>query len=887
MEKTVIASSATLVSPDAFYTTDKYEKKQWYLDGSTMDSSLSIDVFSVWADYTGKGVKVGVIDSQIDFRHSDLKGAYDTSLDYNFALGTGNVSIDPANLPHLHGTAVAGIISAEGDNLVGTVGIASGATLVGYGIDYNKSTAVSDILAALDRSAELDVVNNSWSFSSNFADDFGRNPEYGAALLNPVMNGRDGLGTSLVFAAGNVGTGGSSNYHNFQNSPYTIAVGAVDPNGAASSFTSVGANVLISAAGRDVFTTTLNERWDHFNGTSFAAPAVSAAIALMLEANPELGYRDVQEILAYSARREGLSDTVTFNDGWTTNGATNFNGGGLHFSDAFGYGFLNVHDAVRLAETWTDQQTYANLASVSKTVTTNKTLVAGKTDMIAVDLVIDKAMSVEHVQLSMDLRWTETGNLDVYLVSPEGTKVRLMYDLPGTDRVGNVRDFTFSSVASMGEMAKGTWTLEIHNRNPDAVLKSGDPMSGTLSDVTLTVLGNATDLDDDTYVYTDELGLLYDGADLAERSVLRDTDGGTDTLNAAAITSGSTIDLSGKSATKLAGVTIAMDASIENAFTGDGNDTVRGSNAANVIGTGRGNDTIYFSFGNDVLDGGAGQDTLVIDATLGSLTGGLAADGTLHISARAGEVTSVANVETFVLANGIYSFAQLSAALGDAPVDAPVDTVPVDTVPVDGTPDALAPADPAPEAPAPEEPVAEEPVANEPAATPPADEGRADYATYLTGTNGDDSLEGGEGADHISGGAGNDRLEGNAGADMLLGGAGNDVLKGSDGNDWLYGGEGSDRLYGGDGADTFVLDFADIGNIDTIFDFDTAEGDRILLTGVGADDMSGAEFTLTEAGTTMILQMTLNGSTHDVVRLRGYGELDLSMAETDLGLLCA
>ena len=122
---------------------------------------------------------------------------------------------------------------------------------------------------------------------------------------------------------------------------------------------------------------------------------------------------------------------------------------------------------------------------------------------------------------------------------------------------------------------------------------------------------------------------------------------------------------------------------------------------------------------------------------------------------------------------------------------------------------------------------------------------------------------------------------------MLLGGAGNDVLKGSDGNDWLYGGEGSDRLYGGDGADTFVLDFADIGNIDTIFDFDTAEGDRILLTGVGADDMSGAEFTLTEAGTTMILQMTLNGSTHDVVRLRGYGELDLSMAETDLGLLCA
>ena len=783
------------------------------------------------------------------------------------------------------------------------VGIAWDSNLVGLAIDYSSSGATDQIVAALNRAVDLDVVNNSWSFVSNLADDFGKNPVYGAALEHLASQGRDGLGTSAVFAAGNAGTSGTSNYHNFQNSPYAIAVGAVDPNGYPSSFTSLGANVLISAAGRDVYTTDLKDRFDTVNGTSFAAPAVSATVGLMLQANPELGYRDVQEILAYSARREGLADSANFGDGWRTNGAANFNGGGLHFSDAFGYGFLNVHDAVRLAETWSKQQTYANLAKVSETVRSSEKLVAGSNDHISVDINVDKAIDIEHVQLAMDLRWLDTGNLDVYLTSPDGTQVRLVYDLPAVDRIGNVRNFVFDSVASMGEQSAGTWKLDIYNRNPAAVDKAGTPLAGELQGATLTISGSAQNPANDVYVYTDEFGSLYSGKDLAERSVLHDTDGGTDTLNAAAVTSNVTIDLSAGKHTVIAGITLSLDANaMENACSGDGNDTLIGSRLANVLDAGSGDDVIYFSFGSDTIDGGRGQDTLILDCSLGSITGSVTKDGKLTISEHQGEVSTVCDVETFVFSNGKYSYADLTKLLGTGATgalpDEPAPTPPGTDGSTGGTTD-----------------------------NPSTDIGQSfdettrPYDTYVAGTSagekmpgtdaadkfeglggddiligregddalyggaGDDRLSGGTGRDFLDGGSGSDKLYGELGDDKLYGGLGNDLLKGGDGSDWINGGSGGDRLYGEAGADTFVLDLADIDELDTIYDFNGGDGDRILVTGL--EGHGAATFDIVTYGTSIYLEMYDDGGTTEIARLKGVGLDNLSMTSTDLGLIWA
>ena len=83
-----------------------------------------------------------------------------------------------------------------------------------------------------------------------------------------------------------------------------------------------------------------------FFGTSGAAPVAAGALALVLEANPQLTYRDVMHIVAETARIPTLTET----DGWTINGA------GYHVNDRFGFGVLDVGQMVALAQNWTNVQ---------------------------------------------------------------------------------------------------------------------------------------------------------------------------------------------------------------------------------------------------------------------------------------------------------------------------------------------------------------------------------------------------------------------------------------------------------------------------------------------------------------------------------------------------
>jgi Ca2+-binding RTX toxin-like protein len=97
---------------------------------------------------------------------------------------------------------------------------------------------------------------------------------------------------------------------------------------------------------------------------------------------------------------------------------------------------------------------------------------------------------------------------------------------------------------------------------------------------------------------------------------------------------------------------------------------------------------------------------------------------------------------------------------------------------------------------------------------------------------GDDVVLGGGGADNLFGEAGDDVLIGGAGNDRLVGGNGDDALDGGAGNDILHGGRGADVLEGGDGADSFLFNLlrdSRGGNVDTLLDFNRAEGDKIDL----------------------------------------------------------
>ncbi|MDT7934518.1 MAG: Ig-like domain-containing protein [Sphingomonadaceae bacterium] len=144
-----------------------------------------------------------------------------------------------------------------------------------------------------------------------------------------------------------------------------------------------------------------------------------------------------------------------------------------------------------------------------------------------------------------------------------------------------------------------------------------------------------------------------------------------------------------------------------------------------------------------------------------------------------------------------------------------------------------------------------------------------------SGTNPSVGFEGAgnELGNRLTGGPGPDRLYGFGGNDYLIGGGGSDQLDGGPGDDWLDGGPGADRLRGGPGADTFVLRKGE-GDGDTIEDFRRAEGDRILLTGWGADtrvayDAASRTLTITDPADGARERVTLLGDAPDGVILLG------------------
>jgi subtilisin family serine protease len=308
--------SGYIYDNDNTYTlaTDGLLTYQWYLYPST-----GINVFPVWNDYTGTGIRVAVSDQGIDPLHPDLAG----NLLVNLGRNSSDLSIggSPILSTDNHGTAVAGTIGAE-RNGSGVVGVAYEASLISI---YGMST--SGIKNVFSYAQNFDVLNNSWGFAPQgtsyyalygnwaFADNF-LTPAFsaaGTALTNLAANGRGGLGTVVVQSAGNsFSVGDDTNLHNFQNSQYIITVAATDYAGSVTTYSSPGASVLVAAPGgggtgwaSEILTTDRigtagynPSDYTYIDGTSFSAPIVSGVVALLLDANPNLGYRDVQEILA-------------------------------------------------------------------------------------------------------------------------------------------------------------------------------------------------------------------------------------------------------------------------------------------------------------------------------------------------------------------------------------------------------------------------------------------------------------------------------------------------------------------------------------------------------------------------------------------------------------
>lgn len=594
-------ASVALLDPGM--PSDPLAAQQWYLSDS--------NVLPVWRDYTGKGVRIGMFEPGgefatapeiFDIRHPDLVGNVDPAWLKS--------QRDKGVLPELasnHATMVAGVMVA-GRNGKGGVGVAYGATLSGYYL-ANKG----DDLTALGNMLNHDVANHSWGFKDDFAlgnlpgGDIGTASALATTVRYAAHNGRGGLGTVIVTAGGNNrGQGGSAQGSLTNNNRFSIQVGAINAQGDLSTlqigsapFSNPGSSLLVSAPGSNVLSTsrlletergsTFGSDYTSMQGTSFAAPIVSGIAALMLEANPNLGYRDVQQILALSARK--VNDHTTQ---WNDNAARNWNGGGMHASHDYGLGAVDARAAVRLAESWVSRHTGADESMLSANYAGKAQTLKGGASLSNA-LKMKAGLNVEHVEVELDASVGRLGDISLTLVSPGGTRSTLLQrpgkvpaGMPGasdTDTGSNrsgAFKYSFMSTHHLGERSGGTWQLELNDA------KNGQPM--TLNNWGLRLYGSKTSADD-TYFFTDE----YQQAvkDKASRGVLDDarngTPGGRNTLNAAAARGHVKVSLK-TGVASIGGTVLKLPnfTNLHNLIGGDGNDVLEAGKADALLDGGRG-----------------------------------------------------------------------------------------------------------------------------------------------------------------------------------------------------------------------------------------------------------------------------------------------------------
>ena len=200
-----------------------------------------------------------------------------------------------------------------------------------------------------------------------------------------------------------------------------------------------------------------------FNGTSSAAPSVSGVIALMLEANPNLEWRDVKHILANTADK--LDDTrscdPSFNScEWKTNAA------GYHFSTWYGFGRINAADAISAAESYsTDLGNFVTTGLMA--IDSSYQNSASQTGVSQIPIVVSapsadpSANIVEFVRLNLKIDqslWC----LGIKLESPQETKLPVLQPLM-KEAGGGGYWFSIGINGFYGEEIVGTWKVELWN----------------------------------------------------------------------------------------------------------------------------------------------------------------------------------------------------------------------------------------------------------------------------------------------------------------------------------------------------------------------------------------------------------------------------------------
>ncbi|MFM6879698.1 MAG: S8 family serine peptidase, partial [Dolichospermum sp.] len=275
-------------------------------NGGTPDAD--IDAPEAWDIQTGDpNLVIGVIDTGVDYNHPDLvgniwtnsgeiandgidndgNGYIDDIRGWDFAYNDNN----PSDV-NGHGTHVAGTIAAKGNNGVGVTGVAWNAKIMPLKFlnDQGSGTLSNAILAINYATAKgVKITNNSWGGGG-----------YSQALYDAI-NAAGQAGALFIAAAGNgYGNNNDTNpaYPASYNLANIISVASTTRTDALSSFSNIGlTSVDLGAPGSDIYSTTPNNTYATYSGTSMASPHVAGAAALLWSQNPTWTAQQVKNTL--------------------------------------------------------------------------------------------------------------------------------------------------------------------------------------------------------------------------------------------------------------------------------------------------------------------------------------------------------------------------------------------------------------------------------------------------------------------------------------------------------------------------------------------------------------------------------------------------------------